>query len=73
MKFKKKSNTCTLYYKLNSDSQQFHHQQNEKSPLTSEHKRNHDMYGFGNPGLDSGHAKKCGGFKPVNGIQTLSL
>ena len=70
---KKIFNTCTLCYKLNSDGQQFHHQQNEISLLTSKHKRNHDMHGVGNPGLDSGHAQKCGGFKPVNGIQTLSL
>jgi len=50
---------------LNSDSQQFHHyQQNGQPPLTSNHWTQKDTMTFGiwNPGSGFGQAQKCGGY-----------
>jgi hypothetical protein len=48
---------------------------NQLTPQINKHKKkNHGVYGIGNPGPGFGQESKCGRVKPVNGIPTfLSL
>ena len=56
---------------LNSDGEKFQqYQQNVHSPLTLNTKMTM-TYDVGNPDPDLRQVQKCGGVKPVNGIQTL--
>ena len=60
-----------MAWSLNSDGQQFHqYQQNEQSPLTSNHwiSKNATTYGAGNQSMAWVKTHTCGRVKPANGI-----